>query len=199
MIITVNHLKGGLCRTTMTIMLAKAFQRLGYNVAVVDATSLGDCTDWLIVSNSSIAPRLEVHPIPVNDEENMPSVGTFTKQVEAIHSDLGDNGVVLIDTSSHSERVLTMTRDVATHILIPADDAPASLEHTIDTIKAAQRPFFVVPINDTTQLPNLVSQTVDSYGGSVTKTHIPFFWDLHDDTEIKLPDYLELAKEIAAA
>ena len=40
MILTTVNLKGGLYRTTATLMLAQAYQQLGYNVAVLDLTCL---------------------------------------------------------------------------------------------------------------------------------------------------------------
>lgn len=46
MILTTVNLKGGLYRTTATLMLAQAYQQLGYNVAVLDLTPTDDCTTF---------------------------------------------------------------------------------------------------------------------------------------------------------
>jgi cellulose biosynthesis protein BcsQ len=43
MILTTVNLKGGLYRTTATLLLAQAYQQLGYDVAVLDLTPTDDC------------------------------------------------------------------------------------------------------------------------------------------------------------
>ena len=196
MIIAVTNLKGGLLRTTTSMLLAESFRQLGYPVAVVDATLCNDCRTW-----AEELPEIPVHSVrlPAHMEMAPNQIAEFVDLVSSVHKNLGEGGVVVIDTNSHDQRIIELVNQVASHVLVPANDAPASTEPTLATIAAATAPLTVFSSALESSLPHEVIDAVKNAGGHVASSTISYAWDEKFDPRVVMPEYINLARELAAA
>lgn len=195
MIIAVTNLKGGLLRTTTSMLLAESFRQLGHPVAVVDATLSNDCRPW-----ADELPAIPVHSIrlPAHMETAPNQIAEFVDLVSSVHKNLGEGGVVVIDTDSHNPNIIDLVSKVASHVLIPADSAPASTHPTLATIATATAPLTVFSISPGSSLPLEVINAVVNAGGHVARTSISFAWDQEFTPSAVMPEYINLARELAA-
>lgn len=151
MIIAVANLKGGLLRSTVTVMLAHTYRQTGKRVAIADTTSSGDSARFAALMNENCGAGFdaEVHLIPFDpyqseQEVEKASVGVRA-HIQEVEKALGDSGVVIIDTNPGVIQALNELDSIVDHVVVPYDYSPASLTSTLRTFSAFTAPTTVLP------------------------------------------------------
>ena len=130
MIISVANLKGGLRRTTSTVLLAEAYSRMGKKVAIADTSWDGGAAHWLkLARQSSNVSPIVVREFPID----------ATLQAHEV-VELGDNGIVIVDTNSHQEQTLRELDGIVDRVAVPFDGASVSVTQTRRTLLVVNKP-----------------------------------------------------------
>lgn len=199
MILTTVNLKGGLYRTTATLLLAQAYQQLGYNVAVLDLTTTDDCTTLAKVLEESSHPvtfKIDALPIPL---ENRSASADIKQRIDALHSELGDNGVLLVDTASHDTQIVEDVAGLADVTFVPTDASFAAERPTLETLKRTTSPSVALISPWQTSITEEVREATAHAGGKVLDTAIRCTDEFPEDFDALMSQYLDLAKELVAA
>lgn len=126
LIIAVLNSKGGSGKTTLTTNLARAVQKDGYKVLIVDTDPQGTARDWAAAGEDSGQPPV----IGVNN-------------ARTLQKDLRDIGAsydaVLIDGSAKLEGMTGACVRSADAILIPVQPSPADIWGTSDVVGLVQQ------------------------------------------------------------
>lgn len=199
MILTTVNLKGGLYRTTATLLLAQAYQQLGYDVAVLDLTPTDDCATLAKVLEDSGHPitfKIDALPIPL---ENRSASADIKQRIDALCSELGDNGVLLVDTASHDAQIVEDVAGLTDVTFIPTDASFAAERPTLETIKRTTSPSVALVSPWQTSVTEDVREATAHAGGKVLDTAIRCTDEFPEDYDTLMPQYLDLAKELVAA
>lgn len=199
MILTTVNLKGGLYRTTATLLLAQAYQQLGYDVAVLDLTPTDDCATLAKVLEDSGHPitfKIDALPIPL---ENRSASADIKQRIDALCSELGDNGVLLVDTASHDAQIVEDVAGLTDVTFIPTDASFAAERPTLETIKRTTSPSVALVSPWQTSVTEDVREATAHAGGKVLDTAIRCTDEFPEDYDALMSQYLDLAKELVAA
>lgn len=200
MILTTVNLKGGMCRTTATFMLAQAYQQLGYNVGVLDLTSLGDCASFAKIFNEEGHPiTFTIDAMPIDPENRSATAVDLKERIEALHGELGENGLLLVDTASHDSQIIEDVVALSDITLVPTDASFAAERPTLETIKRTTAPSVVLISNWDEPVTDGVREATVQAEGKVLDTVIHCAPDFIEDFDSLKPQYLALAKELVAA
>lgn len=200
MILTTVNLKGGLYRTTATLMLAQAYQQLGYNVAVLDLTPTDDCTTFAkALGESGHAFTFKIDAMPIDLENRSTSVTDIKQRIDALHSELGDNGVLLVDTASHDSQIVEDVADLTDVTFVPTDASFAAERPTLETIKRTTSPSVALISPWRNPVTDDVRTEATRAGGKVLDTAIRCTDEFPEDYDALMSQYLDLAKELVAA
>ena len=199
MILTTVNLKGGLYRTTATLLLAQAYQQLGYDVAVLDLTPTDDCATLAKVLEDSDHPvtfKIDALPIPL---ENRSASADIKQRIDALCSELGDNGVLLVDTASHDAQIVEDVAGLTDVTFVPTDASFAAERPTLETIKRTTSPSVALVSPWQTSVTEDVREATAHAGGKVLDTAIRCTDEFPEDYDALMSQYLDLAKELVAA
>ena len=199
MILTTVNLKGGLYRTTATLLLAQAYQQLGYDVAVLDLTPTDDCATLAKVLEDSGQPvtfKIDALPIPL---ENRSASADIKQRIDALCSELGDNGVLLVDTASHDAQIVEDVAGLTDVTFVPTDASFAAERPTLETIKRTTSPSVALVSPWQTSVTEDVREATAHAGGKVLDTAIRCTDEFPEDYDALMSQYLDLAKELVAA
>lgn len=199
MILTTVNLKGGLYRTTATLLLAQAYQQLGYDVAVLDLTPTDDCATLAKVLEDSGHPvtfKIDALPIPL---ENRSASADIKQRIDALCSELGDNGVLLVDTASHDAQIVEDVAGLTDVTFVPTDASFAAERPTLETIKRTTSPSVALVSPWQTSVTEDVREATAHAGGKVLDTAIRCTDEFPEDYDALMSQYLDLAKELVAA
>lgn len=199
MILTTVNLKGGLYRTTATLLLAQAYQQLGYDVAVLDLTPTNDCATLAKVLEDSGHPvtfKIDALPIPL---ENRSASADIKQRIDALHSELGDNGVLLVDTASHDSQIVEDVAGLTDVTFVPTDASFAAERPTLETLKRTTSPSVALISPWRNPVTDDVRAEATRAGGKVLDTAICCADEFPEDFDTLMPQYLDLAKELVAA
>lgn len=200
MILTTVNLKGGLYRTTATLMLAQAYQQLGYNVAVLDLTPTDDCTTFAkALGESGHAFTFKIDAMPIELENRSASVTDIKQRIDALHSELGDNGVLLVDTASHDSQIVEDVAGLTDVTFVPTDASFAAERPTLETLKRTTSPSVALISPWRNPVTDDVRTEATRAGGKVLDTAIRCTDKFPEDFDTLMPQYLDLAKELVAA
>lgn len=200
MILTTVNLKGGLYRTTATLMLAQAYQQLGYNVAVLDLTPTDDCTTFAkALGESGHAFTFKIDAMPIDLENRSTSVTDIKQRIDALHSELGDNGVLLVDTASHDSQIVEDVAGLTDVTFVPTDASFAAERPTLETIKRTTSPSVALISPWRNPVTDDVRTEATRAGGKVLDTAIRCTDEFPEDYDALMSQYLDLAKELVAA
>lgn len=199
MILTTVNLKGGLYRTTATLLLAQAYQQLGYDVAVLDLTPTDDCATLAKVLEDSGHPvtfKIDALPIPL---ENRSASADIKQRIDALCSELGDNGVLLVDTASHDAQIVEDVAGLTDVTFVPTDASFAAERPTLETIKRTTSPSVALVSPWQTSVTEDAREATAHAGGKVLDTAIRCTDEFPEDYDALMSQYLDLAKELVAA
>ena len=200
MILTTVNLKGGLYRTTATLMLAQAYQQLGYNVAVLDLTPTDDCTTFAkALGESGHAFTFKIDAMPIELENRSASVTDIKQRIDALHSELGDNGVLLVDTASHDSQIVEDVAGLTDVTFVPTDASFAAERPTLETLKRTTSPSVALISPWRNPVTDDVRTEATRAGGKVLDTAIRCTDEFPEDYDALMSQYLDLAKELVAA
>lgn len=200
MILTTVNLKGGLYRTTATLMLAQAYQQLGYNVAVLDLTPTDDCTTFAkALGESGHAFTFKIDAMPIELENRSASVTDIKQRIDALHRELGDNGVLLVDTASHDSQIVEDVAGLTDVTFVPTDASFAAERPTLETLKRTTSPSVALVSPWQTSVTEDVREATAHAGGKVLDTAIRCTDELPENFDALMSQYLDLAKELVAA
>lgn len=200
MILTTVNLKGGLYRTTATLMLAQAYQQLGYNVAVLDLTPTDDCTTFAkALGESGHTFTFKIDAMPIELENRSASVTDIKQRIDALHSELGDNGVLLVDTASHDSQIVEDVAGLTDVTFVPTDASFAAERPTLETLKRTTSPSVALISPWRNPVTDDVRAEATRAGGKVLDTAIRCADEFPEDFDALMPQYLDLAKELVAA
>lgn len=112
--------KGGVGKTTSSIMTAEAARRAGHKAAVIDADPQGSASEW--------AEGAAANGAPVRFEVMDANKATLARKVAA-----ADVDYLFIDTAPNDPSVIQAAVDVADLTIIPTRSTPADLHRAIQT------------------------------------------------------------------
>lgn len=115
--------KGGVGKTTSSIMTAEAARRAGFSTAVLDADPQGSASEWAEGAAANGAPlRFDV------EDANR---ATMARKAEKI-----DVAYLFIDTAPNDPAVIQAAVDIADLTIIPTRSTPADLHRAIQTYES---------------------------------------------------------------
>lgn len=200
MIVTTVNLKGGLYRTTATLLLGQAYQQLGYNVAVLDLTPTNDCATLAQVLEESGHPiTFNIDALPIPLENRSASAADIKQRIDALCSELGDNGVLLVDTASHDAQIVEEVAGLVDVIFVPTDASFAAERPTLETLQRTNSPLVALISPWQTSITEDVREATAHAGGKVLDTVIRCTDEFPEDYDALMSQYLDLAKELVAA
>ena len=193
MIVLVANLKGGITRTTVSVMLARAYGQAGEKVILADTTVGGDSVRY--VENMKKKHGLdipfdvcELPSDPIGHNQNLSGGRTKLRaRIQSLRESMGSEGVVVVDTSSHDEDTLRSLDRIATNVVVPYDCSGAALGPTLRTIDVLTAPTTVLVhrrfstidardmerLNQVVEKADHVSRAVWVYDEKYTKCDIP--------------------------
>lgn len=122
-VIAVLNQKGGSGKTTIATNLARAYQKMGYSVLLVDSDKQGSSRDWRAVNEDNPTPVIGIDHTGI--DKDLKSVG-------------GQYDYVVIDGSPQATEIAVATIRIADFVLIPVQPSPYDLWATsslIDIVK----------------------------------------------------------------
>lgn len=130
MIIAMVNAKGGVGKTTSTILLGCAIAARGKSVEVWDSDPQGSATEWAL----DAAENGEALPFPVST----------VNKINLVRGE-GHSDVVIIDTPPGNAGVIQAAIDRADVIIIPTIPSPLDMKRVWSTLDvAAQKPAAVL-------------------------------------------------------
>lgn len=131
--ITVGNLKGGVSKTTSSILLALALAALGYRVLLVDADEQGSASDW--AENTEDWPvNVVVVPWATRD---------LAKRVAQV---AGDYDAIVIDTGPGNEVIFRQALMVTDHLVVPVTPSPLEIRQLRPSFEAAAEVDAISPV-----------------------------------------------------
>lgn len=115
--------KGGVGKTTSSIMTAEAAQRAGYTSAVLDADPQGSASEWAEGAATAGTPLR----FAVQDANR----ATMTRKAQNAGVDY-----LIIDTAPSDPAVIQAAADIADLVIIPTRSTPADLDRAIQTYQS---------------------------------------------------------------
>lgn len=129
MIILVANIKGDMARTTVSVMLSRAFRQSGKRVILLDATASGNSVRYvqLMQEKHNLVTPFEVDQF-LNDpfQEGYDATrdcGELRAHIQSLGKEM-DDGIIVIDTNSHHEDTLRTLDTLADHVVVPYDYSP---------------------------------------------------------------------------
>ena len=117
-VIAVLNQKGGSGKTTIATNLARAYQRMGHSVLLVDSDKQGSARDWRAVE--------EDNPTPV--------IGLDHTSLDKDLKCVGQHDYIIIDGSPQATEIALAAIRAADFILIPVQPSPYDLWATANLI-----------------------------------------------------------------
>ena len=151
MIIVVANIKGGMARTTISVMLARAFSQARKKVILADTTVGGDSARHVenIKEFHKIEIPFEVREFPgtafSHSQDFVEGSAKLQASIQSLEESIGNKGVVIIDTSSHHEDILRSLDYITDRAVIPYDYSWAALDPTLCTINTLTATTIVLP------------------------------------------------------
>lgn len=206
MIIVVANIKGGMSRTTISIMLSRAFSRAGKRVVLADTTWQGDSVRriQLMQKEHGLTMPFEVREFPNNPfrkgYNSIEGGAELCKSIQDVTESMGPDGIVLVDTNSHHEDTLRSLDAIADRVVIPYDFSPTAFESTLRTINAFTAPTTVLPhqnfpaidASDEDRLRKVVEKATYLSNSTLSYSEIYAKCDIPDSTF----EYEQLASEL---
>jgi len=154
MIIGVLNEKGGSGKTTLTINLARAFQRLGRDVLLIDSDPQGSLSDWRAIAAEDYPPVVKA-----DDTDTL-------KRLPQVAADVD---LTLVDGAPQLEALAAAAVKVCDRILIPVTPSPFdvwSAESLVELVKHHQVPaaFVVSRLVPRTVLSREIEDALTGYG-----------------------------------
>lgn len=115
--------KGGVGKTTSSIMTAEAAQRAGHSAAVLDADPQGSASEWAEGAAANGAPLR----FTVEDANR----ATMARKAHT-----ADVDYLFIDTAPSDPAVIQAAADIADLVIIPTRSTPADLDRAIQTYQS---------------------------------------------------------------
>ena len=125
--------KGGAGKTTLTLHLAVAYAKAGYNTAIIDLDPQASATKWSDRRTEEMPVVLSAHASRLHHEINR------------IRESSGE--ILFLDTAPHSDSAALEAAKVADIILIPCRPAILDMEaiiNTLDLVRTTKTPVYVV-------------------------------------------------------
>ena len=119
-IISLLNTKGGVGKTTSSMMIAEAARRAGYSSAVLDADPQGSASEWAEGAASSGTPLA----FTVQDANR----ATMSRKAEA-----ADVDYLFIDAAPNDPAVIQAAASLADLVVIPTSSAPAEMDRARQT------------------------------------------------------------------
>lgn len=117
-VIAVLNQKGGSGKTTIATNLARAYQRMGYRVLLVDSDKQGSARDWRAVEADN--------PTPV--------IGLDHTSLDKDLKSVGQHDYIIIDGAPQATEIALAAIRAADFILIPVQPSPYDLWATANLI-----------------------------------------------------------------
>ena len=140
MIVLVANIKGGMARTTISVMLARAFSQAEKKVILADTTVGGDSARYVenMKEFHRIAMPFEVREFPgtafSHRQDFVEGSAKLHASIQSLEESKGNKGVVIVDTDSHHEDILRSLDYITDSAVIPYDYSWAALDPTLRTI-----------------------------------------------------------------
>lgn len=112
--------KGGVGKTTSSIMTAEAARRAGYNSAVLDADPQGSASEW--------AEGAAAAGVPLQFSVQDANRATMSRKAESAQVDY-----LFIDTAPNDPAVIQAAANLADLVIIPTRSTPADMNRAIQT------------------------------------------------------------------
>ncbi|MGP5247890.1 AAA family ATPase [Corynebacterium flavescens] len=145
------NLKGGMARTTISVMLARAYAQSGKRVVLADVTCDGDsaCYVDIMKEKHGYVMPFDVHEFPSDpNEQNYDADkdgAKLRKSIQSLKESMGNNGIVVVDTNSHHEEALRSLDCIADLVVVPYDYSGTAFKPTLRTLDAFTAPTTVIP------------------------------------------------------
>lgn len=131
MIFAYANTKGGVGKTTSSIMSAEAAHRAGFSAAVLDADPQGSASRWAEAAESAGTP---LHfPVDVVNRS------TLTRAAERANVDF-----LFIDTAPNDPAIIDAAAAAADMVIIPTGTTIADMDRAIQTYEAMSGPAAVL-------------------------------------------------------
>lgn len=155
--VTIANTKGGVAKTTTTILMATAIADTGAGVEVWDADPQGSATGWADIATDGGDPL----PFPV--------IAVNARSVRKAPGASVDD--VLIDTNPHTPDIVQAAIDTSDLVIIPTTASPLDLERTWMTIDVCRGTGIRFAVLITIAEPRTIAhrQTV----AALTDNHVP--------------------------
>lgn len=124
-IVAYLNTKGGVGKTTSSIMTAEAARRAGYTSAVLDADPQGSASEWAEGAAATGAPL----QFRVQDANR----ATMSRKAEGIEADY-----LFIDTAPNDPAVIQAAASLADLVIIPTSSNPADMDRAIQTYQSIE-------------------------------------------------------------
>ncbi|WP_161522306.1 ParA family protein [Bifidobacterium xylocopae] len=128
--ITIANTKGGVGKTTSTMLISQELVKRGKKVEVRDTDPSGGATKWKILAKESGTPL----PFPVRSA-NIAEVGEDPDDPDTW---------VIIDTPPLQAEIIQAAIDAADLVIITTQPGRLDLQRTIDTAKAVGKPLTIL-------------------------------------------------------
>lgn len=166
MIISIVNTKGGVGKTTTSMMLARAAFKAGYSAQVWDADPQGSATGWaLAVQDNGENLGFEVVTVAAPQLKRLANGKTAP-----------DVDVLVIDTPPGGAQTLQLAIDSADLVIIPTLPSAMDMQRVWPTLEAASHRRRAVLINSAEVRTNALSavrEVLDAQGEPVFTTMIP--------------------------
>ena len=162
MIVTVCATKGGVGKTTSSVMFAEAAQRAGFSAAVIDTDPQGSASEWAEIAANQNDPL----GFPVIDANR----ATLPRKAAAADADY-----VFIDTPPGDPSIIDAAIAVSDLVIITTSTSPADLHRAVRTFGALTVPaaFLLWRVEQHTQLYRQAHEVIAEQGIPVFAAEIP--------------------------
>lgn len=124
-IVAYLNTKGGVGKTTSSIMTAEAARRAGYTSAVLDADPQGSASEWAEGAAATGTPL----QFRVQDANR----ATMSRKAEGIDADY-----LFIDTAPNDPAIIQAAASLADLVIIPTSSNPADMDRAIQTYQSIE-------------------------------------------------------------
>lgn len=162
-ILTIAHTKGGVGKTTSSVLLCAAAHQRGMQVVLVDSDAQGTASAW----SHAAEEAGDAFPWPVITAATPVSLTRVLK---------GSLNLIVIDTPPGGHEVIETAIEAGDLVMIPTSASPLDINRVWPTVEATSHKPAVVcltQVDSRTTLPKVVRDTLESEGVVVADAEIP--------------------------